>query len=267
MRGVDYVFHLAACFREPGAADRMYRQVHVDSTRRLAQEAMSQPGFRRFVHTSTMGVHGHIPDPPGNEDSPFAPGDLYQETKLEAELWLQEFAKESGLSYTVIRPTAIYGPGDRRLLKLFKFAKRGWFPLVGRHNTLYHLIHVDDLARAFLLAAVHDHAAGEVFLCGNDEYTDVRTIIGYLAARYGKSARFPSIPRAPLFAAADLCEWVCKPFGINPPLYRRRMAFFTKDRAFDTAKLRDRLGFRCCYDNETGLAQTAQAYAEMGWVQ
>ena len=60
MQGVEYVFHLAACFRDPRAAPDEYRRVHVDSTELLARQAIRNPDFKRLIHTSTMGVHGHI---------------------------------------------------------------------------------------------------------------------------------------------------------------------------------------------------------------
>ena len=67
-------------------------------------------------------------------------------------------------------------------------------------------------------------------------------------------------------AAAAVCEAVCRPFHVSPPLYRRRVAFFTKDRSFDTSKIRDRLGFTPKFTSEEGLAQTARWYKEHGWL-
>jgi nucleoside-diphosphate-sugar epimerase len=119
VRGVEYVFHIAACYRDSGAGAEQYHRVHVRSTQLLAQSAIQQPTFRRFVHTSTVGVHGHIAQPPADENAPLSPGDVYQRTKLEGELWIREFAAREGLPLAVIRPTPIMGPGDRRLLKLF----------------------------------------------------------------------------------------------------------------------------------------------------
>ena len=128
MQGVEYVFHLAACFRDPKAASDEYGKVHVDSTKLLAQQAIQNPDFKRFVHTSTMGIHGHIEEPPGSEESPYSPGDLYQDTKLEAELWLHEFGKEHDLPYTVVRPTAIFGPGRQAPVKALQVRQEGLVP-------------------------------------------------------------------------------------------------------------------------------------------
>jgi nucleoside-diphosphate-sugar epimerase len=129
--GVQYIFHAATAYRVSGLPEDEHRRVHETSTQLLAEAALQQPDFKRFVHISTVGVHGHVENPPANEQTPFNPGDMYQKTKAEAELWLHAFAREKQLPYSVIRPAAIYGPGDRRLLKIFKLAIKPVFILLG----------------------------------------------------------------------------------------------------------------------------------------
>ena len=82
--GVTVVYHIAATYREAGQPDSAYTAINVDGTRNVIDGAR-KAGARRVVHCSTGGVHGHIERPPANEDAPLAPGDIYQETKLEAE--------------------------------------------------------------------------------------------------------------------------------------------------------------------------------------
>ncbi|MFQ5486350.1 MAG: NAD-dependent epimerase/dehydratase family protein, partial [Desulfobacterales bacterium] len=137
-QGISYIFHVAAAYREAGISDEIYHKVHVRSTQLLAQMALTSPNFKRFVHVSTVGVHSHIENPPADENYPIKPGDIYQETKAEAELWIRDFSKKEKLPLTVVRPAAILGPGDRRLLKIFKMASKRWFPLLGFGKSLYH---------------------------------------------------------------------------------------------------------------------------------
>lgn len=265
--GVSYVFHVAAAYREPNISDETYSLVHVESTRLLAESLIGSPTLKRFVHISTVGVHGHIDKPPANEDYRFSPGDIYQRTKAEGELFIRSFAKERGLPLAVVRPAAIYGPGDKRLLKLFKMAARPVFPLFGRGRGLYHLIHVDDLTDIFITAGLHPAAEGGVFIAGNAEPSELKNIATTIASEIGNtSLRFIRFPAWPLFLAADMCEWICRPLGIDPPLYRRRVAFFTKDRAFDTSRLRNVLGYRYSVSVEEGLRSTARWYREKGWL-
>lgn len=266
-KNIDYIFHIAAAFREAKVADDYYRKVHVDSTKLLARAASEQPNFKRFIHTSTIGVHSHIANPPANEDYPFNPDDIYQRTKAEAELWIRKYSEEYDLPLVVVRPAGIFGPGDKRLLKLFKFAKKGKCLLLNKHDTLYHLIHVEDLADFHLLCATHPEALGDTFICGNKVNTSVREIVDCVQKymKY-KPVRYFSLPAAPLFILGDVCEFLFKPFGVEPPIYRRRVAFFTKDRSFDTSKMQKKLGFLPKRDNKTGIEETAEWYKNKGWL-
>lgn len=264
--GAEYVFHVAALYREARHGDEMYRKVHVESTRLLAEALAGAPGFRRFVHVSTVGVHGHIEEPPADENYRFSPGDVYQRTKAEAELWLRDFAPRAGLPFTVIRPAAIYGPGDRRLFKVFKMASKPVFPILGNGRCLYHLIHVEDLAAAMRRAAAHPAAAGEVFICGDPEPVTLEGMAREIAGVLGRRIRIVRLPAGPVFVLAALCEAVCRPLRIEPPLYPRRVAFFTKDRAFDTRKLHERLGFEHRFPTSAGLRQTTEWYVREGWL-
>lgn len=264
--GVQYIFHMATVFRLGGASDDLFRQVHVESTKLLAEEAAANPAFKRFIQVSTVGVHGHITGRPADEEAPFAPGDDYQQTKAEGELWLRDFAREKGLDITILRPAAIYGPGDRRLLKLFRLATHRVFPLLGFGPSHYHLIHVEDLTNIMLLAAAHPAAAGEAFICGNPDPTTIADIVRTVAEELGRPITILRLPAFPFFAAAALTELLFRPFGIEPPIYRRRIAFFTKDRKFDTGKLKKVLGYETVYSNREGLVQTLHWYRKHGWL-
>lgn len=264
--GQDYVFHVAAAFRNPKSTELDYWNVHVKSTQLLAEQALKNPSFKRFVHFSTIGVHGHISAPPATEDSPFDPDDEYQRTKLEAEQWLQENARQSGLPCTIIRPAAIYGPGDRRLLKLFRMALKPVFILLGRGNCMYHLVHVDDLTNATLIAATHPAALGQAFIVAANEPCPISEIAGIVAEHFGKRLRVIRLPIGPFFLAADICERMCRPLGIDPPIYRRRVAFYSKDRHFDISKMKNVLGYQPRHSNRDGIIQTARWYAEQGWL-
>jgi nucleoside-diphosphate-sugar epimerase len=264
--GAEYIFHMVTAYRHGAASDDLFRRLHVDSTKLLAGQAAAATGFKRFVHISTIGVHGHITGPPADETAPFAPGDSYQQTKVEGEVWLRNFALERNLPVTILRPAAIYGPGDRRLLKLFRMATRRVFPLLGFGPCYYHLIHVEDLANIMMLAAAHPAAVGETFICGNPEPTTLAEIGRVIAGELGHSLVILRLPAFPFFAVAAMAEVVFRPFGLDPPIYRRRIAFFTKDRKFNTDKLKKVLGYETVYSNREGLVQTLNWYREHGWL-
>jgi len=134
--GVDVVYHIAAMYRQAGLSDDIYRAVNATAVKDII-EAAARGGVRRVVHCSTVGVHGDVDHPPANEDAPLKPGDVYQVTKLEGERLVRAAAEHSGapgipgIEVTIVRPTGIYGPGDHRLLKLFRGVARGRFPVLG----------------------------------------------------------------------------------------------------------------------------------------
>jgi nucleoside-diphosphate-sugar epimerase len=93
---------------------------------------------------------------------------------------------------------------------------------------MYHLIHVEDLTDAILLAATAPKAPGQAFIIGNDKPIPIAGIAAIVADTLGKSHRVLRLPITPFFWAADLCEAVCRPLRIEPPIYRRRVAFYTR---------------------------------------
>lgn len=266
MDNIQYVFHVAAAFREAKSTEQDYWNVHVGSTHLLCEEALKQPDFKRFVHVSTMGVHGHIANPPGDENFPFAPGDGYQRTKAEADTWISEFGPKNNLPFTIIRPCAIYGPGEPRLLKLFKMATKSYFPILGNGKCWYHLVHVEDLVGGMMLAAVEEKALGEAFIIGANEPIQLVDMAEIIARTYNNKLRIFRLPIGPFFLMGDICELLCKPFKIEPPIYRRRVAFYSKDRNFSTQKMREVLGYQPLYENEAGIIESAKWYKENGWL-
>jgi nucleoside-diphosphate-sugar epimerase len=219
-------------------------------------------GLRRVVHCSTGGVHGHIEHPPANEDAPFAPGDIYQETKLEAEQLARGFGREHGLDVTVIRPIGIHGPRDVRFLKMFRGIARGRFPILGGGEVFYHLTYISDLVKGFRLAADTPAAAGRTYIIGGPEYTTLNELAARIAAVLGVRPPWIRLPAWPFWLAGAACEAVCVPLRIEPPLYRRRVDFYTKSRAFDTTRARIELGYVPEVSLDEGLRRTAAWYRE-----
>lgn len=266
VQGVSYIFHLASTYRNHKAAAEEHHRVHVKGTELLAKLALKEPGLKRFLHVSTVGVHGHIENPPANETYPFSPGDDYQRTKAEAEIWIRDFAEKTGLPLTVVRPAPIYGPGDNRLFKIFKMAYQSFFPVIGSGNNLLHFIHIDDLTNFFILAASRPKALGEVFICAGEKALSLREMVAIIEREYKTKTNFISVPAGAAFLLADLCEKVCRPFHLNPPLYRRRLTFYTNDRSFNAHKMKEVLEFTPKHSQEEGIREVARWYLENGWL-
>jgi dihydroflavonol-4-reductase len=265
VEAADIVLHVAAVYRTAGHPDSYYRDVNVGGTERLL-EAAAAAGVKRFVHTSTVGVHGHVTHPPAGEDSPFAPGDVYQETKAEAERLVFDLGTKRGVPFTVVRPGAIYGPGERRLLKLFRAIARGRYAVVGDGRAFYHPVFIDDLVAGFLLAMQRPEAIGQSFIVAGPRYVSQSDLAALIARHTGGRVLPFRVPAAPLQWAGALCEALCVPLGIEPPLHRRRVDFWTKSRAFSIDKARRLLGYDPKVDLDEGIARTAAWYRQAGWL-
>jgi nucleoside-diphosphate-sugar epimerase len=264
-QGAEVLMHLAAAFRETGAPDALYRQVNVDGTRIVLSEAIDA-GARKIVYCSTQGVHGNIRNPPGDENSPIAPEDYYQETKYLGEETVREHCA-GRIEYTILRPTAIYGPGDpERFLLIFRRVNRGRFFMFGSGNVYYHSVYIDNLVDAFELTMAPGIGAGEAYIIADEDYITIRTLVEKVGTALDVKVSIPTLPVTPLVVAGHLCEKVCKPFGISAPIFPRRVDWFRQIRAFKIDKAKRDLGYRPQVGLDEGLRRTARWYREQGYL-
>ena len=263
MDGVEVVFHLAAAFRELNVPPEHYRSVNVEGTRNVFESARTH-GARKCIYCSTCGVHGNVANPPGDEDAPIRPADYYQQTKYDGEVVAREFAGR-GMETCVIRPAAIYGPGDpERFYMIFRRVAKGVFPMFGSGRTLYHPLYIDNLTDAFMLAAEPGKGNGQVYLIADEEYVPIETLVKKVAQALGGSVRIRHYPILPLIAAGHFFETVCRPFKVAPPIFPRRVDWYRQNRAFDIGKARRELGYKPAVGLDEGLRRTAEWYRKEG---
>lgn len=257
MAGARVVHHLAAAFRDPNASRDHCEHVNVEGTR-IVLAAARRHGVRRFVHCSTCGVHGHVEHPPADETAPLRPRDDYQRSKCRAEA-LVHAAGDDAMATTVLRPAAIYGPGDRgRYAMLFRRVARGRFPMFGSGRTLYHPVFIENLVDAYMLAMQPGRGAGGTYLIADAEYLSIEQLVHRVAAALNVKVRVPHLPLGPLVAAGHVCEKLCRPLRIRPPLYPRRVNWYRTSRAFDIGRARRELGYEPRIDLDEGLRRTAE---------
>lgn len=258
--GVQHVYHIAALYRVAKFPDKVYWDVNVEGTRRVLEAAKTH-SIRRVLHCSTIGVHGGVKEVPASEDSAYDPSDIYQLTKLEGEK-LAQAAINRGEPVTIVRPAGIYGPGDTRFLKLFSLIKKKQFIMFGSGKTLVHMVFIDDLVRGMIQAVEDPRGEGKTLILAGEEYVSLNELVALVAAATNVPRPTLRIPLWPLMTAAIICEMICKPFGIEPPLHRRRAAFFTKNRAFSIARAKSEIGYQPQVDLAVGLRRTADWYAD-----
>jgi nucleoside-diphosphate-sugar epimerase/2-polyprenyl-3-methyl-5-hydroxy-6-metoxy-1,4-benzoquinol methylase len=259
-RDIETIFHLAAAQHEANVSDQLFYDVNVSGTRNILEAAIAT-GVKKFVHGSTIGVYGNLEDKI-DEESPCNPDNIYGKTKLEGEKLVLSFRDR--IPVVIIRISETYGPGDRRLLKLFRAVRKKAFLKIGSGKNLHQLIYVDDLIDGMLLAAKSDRADGEIVLLVGTTPISTDEMIDAIAASL--NVKLPSFhaPLLPFTIMALIMELVLRPMGIQPPLHRRRMDFFKKSFSFSNSKASSLLGFMPQHSFKQGVAKTANWYRVNG---
>ena len=258
--GTDVLVHAAALVR--AGNEDLLRAVNVDGTRAVV-DAANATGTR-MVFISSQAAHGSgTPAHPAREDGTPHPITPYGRSKLAAEEHIRSAAR---IPWTILRPSAIYGPRDRGFLQLFKLASRGRFLLVAPPQNAFTLIHVDDAVRAVVDAADHPRAVGETFFVGHPEPQTADAILRQLAQVYGypyTPRRVPSIAIHALAAAGDLA-WR---LGVEPMFdSSRRIELNAEGFVCAVDRASERIGFTAATAPAEGLARTAEWYRTERWV-
>ncbi|MBF0170998.1 MAG: NAD-dependent epimerase/dehydratase family protein [Nitrospinae bacterium] len=263
MVGARVVFHLAGIVGRVGKLDAVYWDVNVTATKELLKAATAA-GVARFVHCSTADVHGDIVTPPADEEAPLAGQDIYQVTKEHAERAVLASNGRGSLTTVVIRPSVVYGPRDLRRYPMFRAIAKQAYIIIGDGTTTIHPLYIDDLVDGLLLAAVSGKAAGRVYLLAGERVVTHTGLATMVAAELKVPPSFIYRPAGPARFLSMVVEKLFFLFGMEPPLFRRTIEFFTKNRAYDIRRAVTELGFAPKVTLEEGIHRTVAWYRERG---
>ena len=262
IEGTDIVFHLAAAQHEMNISDKHFWDVNVEGTKNMLN-ACIKAGVKRYVHGSTIGVYGSL-EGEINEESPTNPDNIYGITKLEGEKVVLSYKDK--LPVTVIRITETYGPGDYRLIKLFKTINNRSFKMVGNGNNYHHPIFIDDLIYGLDLVSKSETAIGNLFVLPGKEIVTTNQMVNAVADVLNKKVSSLRLPLPLLLGIAGIIEKTLRPLGIQPPIHRRRMDFFKKSYTFSGKKAKEILNFNPKIRFKEGADKTARWYTSMGFL-
>jgi nucleoside-diphosphate-sugar epimerase len=258
--GSDLIVHAAGLTR--ARSEDAFNAVNVAGTRAVV-EAANACGAR-LVHVSSQAAigPGTVERPARETDAP-RPVNAYARSKLAGEAVVRD---ESRGPWIILRPSAIYGPGDRAFLPLVRLAGHGLFPMVVPGATPFTFVHVDDVVRAVLLAS-EDHAAdSDAMFIGHPEPQTTEAFLRQLAVAVGRRFRPMPIPRLLVHAVASLGDLAWK-LGGEPIFDASRLAEFGAAGFVCSADhARQALGFTATVTLPAGLEQTVRWYRNQGWV-
>jgi nucleoside-diphosphate-sugar epimerase len=259
LSGVTHVYHLAVAMREAGVSDDYFKRVNLDGTRTILDECR-KANVERFIYCGTIGIFGHRFDGVADEDYPKHPGNVYEETKLAAESLTLDYGAEIGLETLSLRPADVYGPRDERLRKLFSAIGKARFPLFGQGSGRRHMVYVSDVVAAFEKALTSNHVIGNSFIIAGPEVCTLATLVETIRKATGQTRFGFRLPLSPMLFAAAVTEDVCNVIHVTPPIYRRRMDFYTSDSAFDISRARSALDWAPEVSLEDGIGRTLRSY-------
>lgn len=214
LTGAKAVIHLVGIISEGPRSD--FDHVHRVLTLNVL-EAAHRAGVRRLLHMSALGAR---PDAPAR----------YHQTKWAAE----EAVRQSGLEWTIFRPSLIHGAADQ-VTNLFDRMAR-WspcLPVMGSGKSLLQPVSVEAVALAFAASLTHPEAPERTLdLCGPERMTFPDLLRAILAAR-GRRRVLVHLPLAVMRFQARILEWVCPRLGFAPPLNRDQLIMLQEDNIGD----------------------------------
>lgn len=263
--GVECVVHCAAKVGEWGPIEE-YRKVNVDALRILLEAAKTQP-LKRFVLVSSLGVY-QAKDHFGTDETAPLPErhiDGYTQTKVEADLLAQQFAKEQSIPLVILRPGFVYGPRDRtvlpRILKNLKFRLVTYF---GSRQKVINQVYVGNVVEAVLLAIEKPEAVGQIYNIRDGELVTKKVFFETIA----ELANLPKpLLTYPMWFARFLCntfETLGRVFHFAPLLNGARLKFMGLNLDYSIAKAQRELGYQPSTDFHTGIQKTIQWLRDEG---
>lgn len=262
MSGSDAVVHLAASF---GDFDDQWL-TNVVATERLLGQLLAN-GPRRLVHVSTFSVYDYAALASGatlDESSPLEAEplnrDAYAQTKLVQEQIVREAAADGALDLTVIRPGAVYGPGNLwdGGLGLKLGARAGL--TIGPSAPLK-LVFVEHCAEAMVLAAESERAIGATINLVDDDLPTQRQFAAAIRRAGGHVPRSVPLPYVAAAATAATAAWIDQRFlngrGKYPELLvPRRIAARYKPLHYANRAAKELLGWRPRYTLDQALLRS-----------
>jgi nucleoside-diphosphate-sugar epimerase len=136
--------------------------------------------------------------------------------------------------------------------------------MFGNGETLYHPLYIDNLVDACVLAMEPGKGLGEAYLIADEEYVEIEDLVQRVARAMNREVKIPHFPVLPVVALGHIVEKLCKPFGVAPPIFPRRVDWYRQNRAFDISKAKRDLGYAPRVPLDEGLKRTYEWYRDEG---
>jgi nucleoside-diphosphate-sugar epimerase len=242
--GAEVVFH-AGAFSAPWGKRSDFYAINVDGTEALLAGCLAH-GVRRLLYVSSPSVVFDGRDQhDAREDVPYPRRftSIYSLTKKLGEDRVNA-AHASGLETVILRPKAIFGPGDQALLpRLIAAARQQRLPQIGDGRNLVDLTYVENVVHALLLASESPAAAGKTYTITNNEHVPLWEVIRLVLKRLNLSTHLRQVPLSVALAAASLLEMRAALTGKEPLLTRYSATILARTQTYDISAARRDLSY------------------------
>jgi nucleoside-diphosphate-sugar epimerase len=261
--GKDVICHAGALSAPWGKRNDFY-EINVGGTEGVIA-GCREYGVRRLIYISSPSVVFDGNDQSFvSEDVPYPRrfASIYSLTKKLGEDRVNE-AGARGLQTVILRPKAIFGPGDQALLpRLIAAAKQRRLPQIGNGQNLVDLTYVENVVHAILLALDSTAVVGKTYTVTNDEHVRLWDVIRYVLGQLNLSTHLRQIPLSLALSAASLMEIRAALVGREPLLTRYSAAILARNQTYDISSVKRDLHYAPCVSIDKGIANTLEVLKE-----
>jgi nucleoside-diphosphate-sugar epimerase len=261
--GRDYIIHSAGLIRARRESD-FFRVNQQGTINMLNAVKNNNLAVKKFVLISSVAAAGPSNGEPRTEEHEPHPISAYGRSKLAGEEALQSYFDLFPI--TVIRPPAVYGPGDRAVYSFFDLANRRILPQLAGGNNRVQMVYADDLALGIMQAMESEHTVGNRYFIAEQEAYSLRELTAIISSAVGKKGVSLPLPKWILVICAIVAEFWFKALGKAPLFSRQKLRELTASWELDVSAAQKDFGFVAPTDFPTGAAATVSWYRNAGWL-
>jgi len=246
-QGQDYVIHCGA-LSSPWGKYKDFYKANVIGTQNVIEGCLKSK-VKRLIHISTPSIYFHYNERKDVKEDQELPNKFvnhYAKTKYLAELEIDK-AFQQGLATIIIRPRALFGPGDQAIFpRLIKVCEKGMFPKIGTGEVEIDMTYIENVVDAILLCLTSsDSTLGHKYNITNGERVNLYSMIESVMERLGKSFTYKEISFNKAFFLANMLEYISTFMlgGKEPLLTRYTVSVLSQSQTLSIEKARDELGY------------------------
>ena len=257
VREAELIIHMIGQMGADGVTEAQFEETNCNLTDRLVRAALGT-NVKQFIYISTPGVQGF-----GKrlclETEEYAPRNIYEKTKVRAEQIIISQLSGSDISYTIIRPDFVYGPGDYRRIKMYKNIRDKKFVLTTSGKSYLHPTYVDDVVQGIMCAMDNDKAYNEIFNISAPTDISVKNYLQVICGYFNVPLIHINIGYKMSSCLATLIDkiWFSL-FGKEGFVSKNKIDFLSIDHSTSNRKAQELIGYTPEYDFKSGFELTMQ---------